>query len=338
MNISKLFFIVAITLFGLIGFIGLAKKISSRSDEPKPVAIQQPIEITIAEQEAPASIAPAPLTTPPEKKEKKEIKQTKEKPALPDADRIEELFNKAPPQLPIVETITYKSHVNWLKGRPAWLTDYAAHYSTSRHFIARSLTGKPDYSAQDLKEGAKFNVFKQGKNFEFYLLVDASSCRMWFYYLDLDLKQKTLIKTYSVCLGRVDASKASGLLTPLGKYSLGNRVATYKPKVMGLHRGKKVEMVTVFGTRWIPFEQEIGTCTAPAKGFGLHGTPCTVLQNGELQNDSSSIGKYESDGCIRLSQGDIEEVYSIIITKPTTIEIARDFFESSLSQTYPESG
>ena len=140
---------------------------------------------------------------------------------LPEADRIEELFNKDGPKLPIVETITYKSLVPWQKGRPAWLSDYAGHYETSRHFIARSLNGKPDYFKQELAEGARFNVLRKDKNFEFALIVDTSRCKMWFYYVDLDQKQKVLLKTYQVGLGRLDASKTSGLLTPLGKYTLG---------------------------------------------------------------------------------------------------------------------
>ena len=133
-------------------------------------------------------------------------------------------------------------------------------------------------------------------------------------------------------LGRLEASKTSGLLTPLGKYTLGERVAIFKPKVMATHQGKKVEMITVFGTRWIPFETEIGKCTAPAKGFGIHGTPWVANAQGELVDQFDSIGKYESDGCVRLATPDMEELFAIIITKPTTIEIVRDFSESSLVQ------
>jgi hypothetical protein len=119
-------------------------------------------------------------------------------------------------------------------------------------------------------------------------------------------------------------------LTPLGKYTLGERIAIYKPKSMGTYQGKKIEMVTVFGTRWIPFDQEIGHVTAPAKGLGLHGTPWERSSSGDLVSSRSGIGKYESDGCIRLDTPDLEELFSIIITKPTTIEIVPDFEHSSL--------
>ena len=253
---------------------------------------------------------------------------------LPDADRIEELFAIEGPKLPIVETIIYKSRVPWQKGRPAWLSDYAGHYETSRHFIARSLNGKPDYLKQELAEGAKFNVLRKDKNFEFALIVDTSRCKMWFYYVDLDEKKRVLLKTYQVGLGRLDASKTSGLLTPLGKYTLADRVAIFKPKTTGPYQGKKVEMITVFGTRWIPFGTEIGTCTAPAKGFGIHGTPWIPNAKGELVDQLDGIGKYESDGCVRLSTADMEELFAIIITKATIIEIVRDFSESSLAENF----
>lgn len=243
--------------------------------------------------------------------------------ALPEANRIEELFSVNGPQLPIVETVTYKSRVSWQKGRPAWLADYAKHYQTSRHFIARSLNGKPDYFKQDLTENARFNVLKREKNIQFYLLVDLSRCKMWLYYDDLDTHERVLLKTYPIGLGRVDGSKVSGFLTPIGKYTLGNKVAIYKPKMMGYHNGDHIEMITVFGTRWIPFDKEIAGCSAPAKGLGVHGLPWI-----SSTEDKSSIGKYQSDGCVRLSSDNMEEIFAIIITKPTTIELVKDFYEA----------
>ena len=98
----------------------------------------------------------------------------------------------------------------WLKGRPAWIADYAAYYNTSRHFIARSLNGKPDYFSQKVSQGSSFNVFRKDKNIQFFLLVDVSRCKMGFYYIDLDTNESILLKTYRVGLGRLDTSKASG--------------------------------------------------------------------------------------------------------------------------------
>lgn len=323
MTIGKFFaFLVAFAL--VIGGVTLFLGGEKEQLKVSPIAIEQvPVEIVLTQEEqviAPA-IATEPSPTSPEPSTPPPVE-------LPEADRIAELFNKKDPRLPIVETVVYKSHVAWLKGRPAWLTDYASHYNTSRHFIARSLNGKADYLKQDLKEGDRFNVFRKDKNFEFYLVLDTSRCKMWFYYVDLDKKENVLLKTYQVGLGRVDSAKASGLLTPLGRYALGQKVALYKPEMTGTHQGKKKELVTVFGTRWIPFDKEIADTTAPAKGFGIHGTPWTRSANGQVKDNIESIGKYESDGCVRLATADIEELFAIIITKPATIEIVRDFSEA----------
>lgn len=249
---------------------------------------------------------------------------------LPTADRIKEFFNKVEPKFPIVQTVTYKSRVAWQKGRPAWLSDYASHYSTSRHFIARSLNGKADYLKQDVSEGGRFNVLHPDKNIAFYLLIDTSRSRMWFYYLDLDTNARVLVKTYEVGLGRIDSTKPSGMLTPLGKYSLGDKVAIYKPKMTGFYAGQKVELIRIFGTRWIPFDKEIGECTSSPEGFGIHGVPWAPGDKGELAEYTDSLGKYESDGCIRLATQDIEEIFAIIITRPTTIELVKDFYEADL--------
>lgn len=250
---------------------------------------------------------------------------------LPNIDRIFQLFTIGPSKLPIVETISYTSSVPWLKGRPAWIADYATYYATSRHFIARSLNGKPDYFSQKVVEGSKFNVFRKDKNVNFCLLVDVSRCKMAFYYIDLDTNERVLLKTYRVGLGRIDTTKPSGSLTPLGRYSLGSRVAIYKPGMMGTYQDQKVEMIKIFGTRWIPLEQEAGQAKAPLKGYGLQGAPWTAdPENGVLSENREVVGAYDSDGCIRMNAEDIEELFSIVLTKPTLIEIVKDFHEAKL--------
>lgn len=324
MSLPKLLAVVSLLLFGMIGIIALFKK-GTASDNAV-VSYEMPLEIALDDDVQ--AVMPAATSHSSSFGRGGHFTSDND---LPQANRIEEFFNKNEPKLPIVETVTYKSHVPWQKGRPAWLSDYASHYHTSRHFIARSLNGKPDYSKQELAEGDKFNVLRQDKNFEFHLVVDTSRCKMWFYYVDLDEKKSVLVKTYQVGLGRLDAAKTSGILTPLGQYTLGDRVATFKPKVTGMYQGKKVEMITVFGTRWIPFEKEVSGCTAPAKGFGIHGTPWALNAGGVLADSAEGIEKYESDGCIRLATPDIEELFAIIISRPTTIEIVRDFSESSLA-------
>jgi hypothetical protein len=242
---------------------------------------------------------------------------------FPDIDRVYQLFTTGPSKLPIVETISYTSSVSWLKGRPAWIGDYASYYGTSKHFIARSLNGKPDYENQKVSPDCKFNVFRKDRNFQFYLLVDVSLCKMGFYYIDLDTQERVLLKTYKVGLGKLTAAGSS---TPLGKYTLGSKVAVYKPGVMGLYRDKQIEMMRVFGTRWIPLEQG-----SEVKGYGIHGTPWEVDSKlNQLIDNRSGIGKYESQGSIYLGTDDMEELFAIVISKPALIEVVRHFKDAKL--------
>ena len=250
---------------------------------------------------------------------------------LPDADRIGQLFATDSSKLSIVETVSYTSRAPWVQGRPAWIADYASYYNTSRHFIARSLNKKPDYLTQKISPGDRFNVFKKNKNIQFHLVADLSRCRMWFYCIDLDQNERILLKTYPIGIGRIDPKRKSGYLTPAGKFSLGEKIAIYKPGTMGYFQDSQIEMIQVFGTRWIPFGEEIEGCTEPARGYGIHGAPwnedATLHQWTE---DRTRVGKYDSDGCIRLLAEDIEELFSIVITKPTTIELVKDFREAKL--------
>lgn len=340
MSFPKFLAILAGVLFGVIAIASLMKGGKSTPSEtadisvvPLEIELDQEIQIVAPEVSVAESMSkPTAASNSAKAKIQEEptiVPVTRNDAALPDADLIEQLFNKGDNKLPIVQTITYKSRVPWQKGRPAWLSDYAAHYSTSRHFIARSLNGKADYFKQDISEGDRFNVLHPDKNINFYLLIDTSRSKMWFYYIDMDTNERVLLKTYPVGLGRIDSSKPSGMLTPLGKYSLGNKIAIYKPKATGFHNGQKVEMIRVFGTRWIPFEKELGNNTAPADGFGLHGVPWIPDSKGELVENIGSLSKYESDGCIRLSTKDIEELFAIIITRPTTIELVKDYYEAN---------
>jgi hypothetical protein len=337
MNLPKLFIFITLLLFGTIGLISLFRGESNglpqetvvvETSEPVEIALEQEFRTvgTVTETET-ANVTMAIQ----DQKPSDFIAKVDEE--LPTADRIDRLFRKVDPRLPIVETISYKSRVQWLNGRPAWVSDYASHYKTSRHFIARSLNGKRDYFKQNIGIGDRFNVFRLDKDIEFYLLVDVSRSKMWFYYFDKGTDERVLLKTYDVGLGRIDSSQPSGLLTPLGKYSLGEKVAIYKPKQMGWYNGNKVEMVRVFGTRWIPFEEEIEGCTACAKGFGIHGAPFSENDQSELAEDTHGIGKYESDGCVRLKCDDIEEIFSIVITKPAFILLVKDFYDAKLPGT-----
>lgn len=319
MSPSKIFIIGAFVLFGGLATAGWVKK----QIVAKPIQENTIVEVPI--------IAPKAIT------KVQELPQVKPTPApilvdaltvsdFPNVNRIHRLFALDSSKLPIVETVSFTSRVPWLKGRPAWIADYASFYETSRHFIARSLNRKTDYFTQKVSPGDRFNVFRKDKNIAFHLLIDLSRCRMFFYALDLNENERILLKTYTVGVGRQDSSRTSGFLTPIGKYQLGEKVAIYKPGTTGFFQDQKVEMIRVFGTRWIPFEKELDGCTELAKGYGIHGAPWVVdPSTGELVEDTSKLGKYESDGCIRLASEDIEEIFAIVISKPTTVELVKDY-------------
>lgn len=240
-------------------------------------------------------------------------------------DRIEEFFIPGCGELPIVETLRYTPNVSWSPHKSAWLGDYAAHHSTSKHFISRSLAkNRPIYDQQSIAVGDRFNVLKKNRPFEFYLLVDISRSKLWFYCDDLVAKKKILLKTYDVGLGRLDPQSPSRSRTPTGKFRLGSKIIVYKSGAKGIFRRKEVEMITVFGTRWIPLEG-VDENSVDLKGYGIHGSPWISQDNGTSTEDVSGIGKYASDGCIRMRTSDVEELFSIVITKPTNVEIVTDF-------------
>lgn len=255
----------------------------------------------------------------------------KEEDPIDRVDRIEYLFKPYPPLLPIVETIVYSSKVDWLTGRPAYLGDYASYYQTSKHFISRSLKKTANYFAQAISNGAKFNVLRKDKEIQFHLVLDLSRLKMRFYYYDAGQGERVLLKTYKASAGKVEPSRASGYLTPYGQYRLGQEVAIYQEGAMGKFNNQPCEMITVFGKRWIPFEEEIAYCTAPAKGLGIHGVPWERdEQNNSMLECRDCICRYESSGCIRLLTEDMEEIFAIIITKPSFIHIVKDFADAKL--------
>ncbi len=352
MTLQRIFFVVTIILFGAIGvgaFVkrqkkeiqaeSLAQTIAKTNQGQVKVFEGEPIEVDLKKLSTSKHALPSASTftgsqnqnsssqaAPLSKVITSATSTTTD--LLPDVDRIELLFQKNSP-LPICETIRYKARVPWKFGKPAWLVDYATHYNTSVDFIARSINGRPDYTTKTINDGQEFTVLRNDKEFYFLLVIDLPRCKMWFYYVDPEEQERYLLKTYRVGLGRLDTERSSGSLTPLGHYKLGSRVAVFKPKMMGMHKNKRVELMRVFGTRWIPFESEVEGCTEPAKGYGMHGTPYDEEQGTLVRNDKS-IGRYESDGCCRLSSQDIEELFAVISTRESYVLIVNDFMQAKL--------
>lgn len=327
MSAPKKILIGSTVLFALIGAVGLIKKGALKEKETPAIAYEEEVAVLEPEENTEMFL---------EEEERSEriaelLNPVHDQVAEEEIDHIWRLFTTGRKKLPIVETVRYKSRVPWLKGRPAWISDYASHFSTSRHFIARSLNGKRDYETQKISPGDQFNVLSPDKNLNFYLVVDLSRCKMWFYSHDLDTNERFLLKTYRVGLGRFDSDSYSGVLTPKGRFLLGEKVATYKPGARGYFHDEDVEMVQVFGTRWIPFLEELSGDGGNPRGLGFHGAPWSYdAETKTYQETVELIGKYDSDGCIRLSQTDIEELFAIIISKPTIVEIVADYKDAEL--------
>lgn len=153
MSFPKIIIISAVVIFGLVGAIGLWKKISF----PKKVSLATEVkneakgEMPKA-QEAKIEKRPHVIVSPVQQQQVQAAESPKQqqkplgpnvpimiKEDFPNIDRIFQLFTSGPMKLPIVETVTYSTNVPWLKGRPAWVADYANYYNTSRHFRASLL-------------------------------------------------------------------------------------------------------------------------------------------------------------------------------------------------------
>ena len=103
-----------------------------------------------------------------------------------------------------------------------------------------------------------------------------------------------LIKEYRITVGRIDA------LTPIGNFKVINKMINptwYPPDGRNpIPPGPENEL----GTRWIGIDKS---------HYGIHGTI-----------KPQEIGKATSDGCVRLKNEDIEELYPLFSLK-TPVEI-----------------
>jgi hypothetical protein len=337
MSLPKIFFAVSVGLFSVIGALAILKK-------PTVKEIMSPAKQLIVTQEVNIDLLSSPASNKPQLQSKTtellESELSLKTETVPednevvieheqDQDGLLALFTKNS-TCPIVETVAYKSHVSWKARRSAWLIDYANYFKTPLEFIYRSINGGNSASPVSISEGMQFNVYKRDVDFRFHIVVSMASCRMRLYYVIPQERRIVFLRSYNVCLGKKDSARVSGYCTPLGVFQLGNRVAVFRPRMMGTHKGKQVELIQVFGTRWLPFEKEINGCSEPAKGFGVHGTPMTRNSSGQLEEDNSSIGHYESEGCIRLSGKDLEEVFSVVSSRKTWVEVVPSFQQSQL--------
>jgi len=248
-----------------------------------------------------------------------------------EVEHMTELFQTYAPFAPLVQTVSYMSKVQWLSGRSAYLGDYAAHYKTSKHFISRSLRGIGNYVSDVVSKGERFNVLRTDKDIQFHLVLDLSRLKLWTYAYDATADERFLLKCYSVAAGKRCLESASGCLTPTGIFALGEEIAVYKEGSMGYRHQEKIEMISVFGKRWIPCSYEIADCSGPCKGLGIHGMPWHYNSDqGVWVEERESAGHYQSDGCVRMLSEDIAELFAVIVSRPSYLHIVRDYTQAQL--------
>lgn len=244
----------------------------------------------------------------------------------PDVNIMDRLFLPGKDMLPIVETVTYNVNAPWLEGRNAYIVNYADHHKTSRFFISRSLRRKADYFCEAISNGDTFNVLRNDKEIEFHLVLDLSRTKLWTYLYNATDDTRYLLSSCHACCGMLDPTLPSGSMTPTGTFKLGNKTAVYPPGVQGTFRGDPVDMLAVFGSRWIPIGEPVGECSGTAETLGIHGAAWYPNEKtGEYEECRNSIGRYSSLGCVRLFTEDVEEIFSLVVSRPSYIHIVKDF-------------
>jgi lipoprotein-anchoring transpeptidase ErfK/SrfK len=103
----------------------------------------------------------------------------------------------------------------------------------------------------------------------------------------------TFFKEYPVGTGKFD-------MTPVGKFTIVAKEVD--PMWKGIPFG---DPRNILGTRWMKFTDEEKTL----EGYGIHGT-----------TQPDTIGKHSSQGCVRMHNEDVEELYKIVV-EGTSVEI-----------------
>ncbi len=161
------------------------------------------------------------------------------------------------------------------------LVKIAKKYNTSYAFIMR-INNK---HRTLIKIGERLKILKG----ELSLLVDKSD-----YTLTI-LLDGNFIKQYPIGIGKSDK-------TPVGVFIVDNKLINptwYSPE--GVY--KYGHPNNVLGTRWIGFEDK-----NDLYGYGIHGT-----------SDPDSIGKDMSNGCIRMKNENVEELFDFVKAKTRVV-------------------
>lgn len=160
------------------------------------------------------------------------------------------------------------------------LQKIAKKFNTTVEAIQRSNRMRSDDN--NIMVGQVLNVYKG----DWKIVVNKKEFRLYLY------DGGKLFKYYDISIGRQDR-------TPHGQFRVYAKVKEpdwYSPHGKIPFSAKD----NVLGTRWLKLKPEAGT-EPDLTGYGIHGTW-----------DRDSIGKSRSNGCIRMLNEDVEELFDII--------------------------
>ena len=136
-------------------------------------------------------------------------------------------------------------------------------------------------SSNNIRPGERLKIIKG----EFSVLVEKRQFRLMVFL------NGHYIKEYPVGLGRNDKTPVGGFVIASGKMVKKPPWTAPNGKVYAAGDPRNI-----LGTRWIGFRE-----TAEYSGYGIHGT-----------TDPASIGKAASNGCVRMHNRDVEELFAIL--------------------------
>ncbi len=134
---------------------------------------------------------------------------------------------------------------------------------------------------------------------DFRIVIERSTCRLYLF------DGEGLFKMYYVGLGK------SNHETTIGQYRLGNKEKDptwHKPGAGPIPAG---DPNNELGTRWMPLVPE---ADGLPRDLGIHGTI-----------RPESIGKYESMGCPRMHNAEVEELFDLVV-RSTPVSIVEKYY------------
>ncbi|MCK4982339.1 MAG: L,D-transpeptidase family protein [Victivallaceae bacterium] len=169
------------------------------------------------------------------------------------------------------------------------LRKIASLYNTSIEAVQRSNNMK--LTNLNVRLGKTFNIYKG----DWEIIISKSRRKLYLF------DGKKIFKVYDAGIGKQNR-------TPTGVFKTGKKI---KNPDWDSPKGKKLfgDKENVLGTRWISLVPN-GKTSRQVSGLGIHGTW-----------DPASIGQAESNGCLRLLNKDVEELFAIIPEEGKSIPV-----------------